>query len=86
MPRNPHAAALVRRKHKYGDVPDLLRVVWAALVEAQAVLERATEDEVKLKAVHAIVQAGGTYGKLLEIGALEDRLAALEAQMRGQAA
>jgi hypothetical protein len=67
MPRNKHAAVLVRRKHRVGDVDDLLAVVWHALLEALAVLKAATADEkeLKLKAVHATMQAGSAYAKLL---------------------
>jgi hypothetical protein len=41
--------------------------MWQALLEAEAVLEAAEEDqaELKLKAVHAIIQAGRSYTKLL---------------------
>jgi hypothetical protein len=68
VPRNPYAARLVkRRKHKPGNLTDLLQVMWQALLEAEAVLEAAEEDqaELKLKAVHAIIQAGRSYTKLL---------------------
>ena len=89
MPRNKYAAPLVKhRKHKPGTVRDLLVVLWQALLEAQAVLEAASEDqaELKLKAVHAISQCGGQYARLLEVGELEARLAAVEQAMHGQAA
>ena len=88
MPRNPHAAALVRKKHRPGNLHDLLRVLWQALLEAQAVLEAAdaTQAELKLKAVHAISQCAGQYHKMLETTELEARLAAVEAAQRGQAA
>ena len=84
MPRNAHAAVLVRRrKHKPGQLIDLLKMLWQALLEAEAVLETASEDnpELKLKAVHAISQCGGQYAKLLEVGELESRLAAVEAEL-----
>jgi len=84
MPRNVHAAVLVRkRKHKPGQLIDLLKMLWQALLEAEAVLETASEDnpELKLKAVHAISQCGGQYAKLLEVGELEARLAAVEAAL-----
>ncbi len=83
---NPHAARLAKKRaRKHGDLPQLLRMLWRALLEAQAVLERATEDEaeLKLRAVHALSQASGQYVKLLEIGELESRLAALEQAMKG---
>jgi hypothetical protein len=86
MPRNPHAARLVKRqKHKPGNLRDLLQVLWQALLEAQAVLEAAGEDEaeLKLKAVHAISQCGGQYAKLLEVGELEARLTAVEQAQKG---
>ncbi len=89
MPRNPYAARLVKRqKHKPGNLQDLLVIIWQALLEGQAVLEAATEDqaELKLKAIHAVVQAGGMYSKLLEVGELEARLAVVEQAMKDQAA
>ena len=71
-----------------GNLRDLLQVLWQALLEAQAVLEAAgeAEAELKLKAVHAISQCGGQYAKLLEVGELEARLAAVEQAQRGHAA
>jgi hypothetical protein len=47
-------------------------------------MERAVEDEVRLRAIHALSQACGQYAKLLEVGELEARLAALEAQVPPQ--
>ena len=69
-----------RRKGKPGDLAALLRVVWAALLEADAVMQAADEDnpELILKCVHAISQCAGQYAKLVETGELEARLAALE--------
>jgi len=70
-----------KRRGKPGDLPALLRVVWAALLEADAVLQSTHGDnpELCLKAVHAVSQCAGQYAKLLEIGELEARIAALEA-------
>ena len=46
MPRNPYAARLVKRqKHKPGNLKDWLQVMWQALLEAQAVLDVAEEDQ-----------------------------------------
>ena len=39
-------------------------------------------DERRRKAIHALVQAGMSYAKILEIGEYEARLAALEQQLR----
>ena len=91
MARNSHSARLAKRaQHRptVGTLTQLLGIMWHGLEEAQEVLDCATAEqpELRLKAVHAIIQAGSAYAKLLEIGELEARLAALEGQMRGQAA
>jgi hypothetical protein len=46
----------------------------------------ADNPELRLKAIHAIIQAGSAYAKLLEIGELEARLSAVEQAQRGHAA
>jgi hypothetical protein len=53
-------------------------MLWRALLEAERVLLESDDDELSLKAVHAVSQASGQYLKLLEIGELEARVAALE--------
>ena len=60
-------------------------MVWAALLEADAVLQSTNGDnpELTLKAVYAVSQCAGQYAKLLEVGELEARIAALEAGQRG---
>jgi hypothetical protein len=78
---NPHAARLARkRRHKPGNLAELLRVLWQALLEAEAVLAEASgnDAELTLKAAHCISQCGGQYAKLLEVGEFESRLKALE--------
>jgi hypothetical protein len=78
---NPHAARLARkRRHKPGNLAELLRILWQALLEAEAVLAVASgnDADLTLKAVHAIVQASSGYAKLLEVGEFEGRLKALE--------
>jgi hypothetical protein len=87
VPRNSHAGKIARRRaYKPGDVHQLLRMVWQALVEAESVLLESDDPELTLKACHAISQCGGQYMKLLETSDLESRLAALEDQLRGKAA
>ena len=77
----PHANghAPRRRRHKAGDLADLRRMLWQALIEAKRVLLESSDAELTLRAVHAVSQAAGQYMKLLEIGELEARVAALEA-------
>jgi len=85
---NPHEARQAKkRKGKPGDLPALLRVVWAALLEADQVLHSTDGDnpELVLKAVHAVSQCAGQYAKLLEVGELEARLTALEQAQKGRA-
>ena len=61
-------------------------MLWGALLKAEAVLDAATNDsELTLKAVHAVSQCAGQYSKLLEVGELDARLAALEAQVHASA-
>ena len=85
---NPYAARRAKkRRYKQGDLQQLQRLLWHALLEAKAVLDRATEDEaeLKLKAVHALGQVAAHYSRLVEATELEARLQALEQQTRGKA-
>ena len=82
---NPHPDALharraKKRRRKPGDMQAVKAKVWNALCEAEAVLLAAEDAELTLKAVHAVSQCAGQYAKLLEIGELEARVQALEAQ------
>ena len=86
---NPHKARLAKKRYReVGGLPALRALLWRALLEAEAVLEGAGADEaeLKLKAIHAISQAGGQYARLLEIGELEARLTVVERALGGQAA
>jgi hypothetical protein len=69
-----------KRLRKPGNLIDLQRKLWRALCEAESVLDGAEDAELKLKAVHAVSQGAGQYAKLLEVGELEARVQALEAQ------
>jgi hypothetical protein len=77
---NPfHARMAKRRARKPGDLAALKITLWRALLEAERVLLESDDDELSLKAVHALSQASGQYLKLLEIGEFEASIAALEA-------
>ena len=73
-----------RRKHirKPGDLGTLKKKMWLAVMCAQDIL---TEDHVstdqRLRAVHALVQAGGAYGKLLETIDLQAQLDTIKAEL-----
>jgi hypothetical protein len=80
---DPYRARLTRkRRRKTGDLQALQRKLWCAICEADDLIILAEADELRLKAIHALVQAGMAYAKVLEIGEHEARLAALEQQLR----
>jgi hypothetical protein len=79
---NVHQARMAKRRlRKPGDLRSLQRMLWQALIECERVLMHAADDEMTLRAAHAVGQVGGQYSKLLEIGEFESRLAALEAAL-----
>lgn len=85
---NPHANSLQsrmskKRRQRAGDFTLLKRKLWVALLHAEDVLDEAIEPDLRLKAMHALSQCAGQYAKLLQIGELEARLAALEALVQG---
>jgi hypothetical protein len=80
---------MARKKlRKPGDLQDLKRKLWQAILESERILLSSDDDELVLRAVHALTQAAMSYSKILEAGALEERLKVLEAAvlMRGRAA
>ncbi len=88
---NPHAdptrARMGKKKRqRTGDLHALQRKLWIALLHAEDVLEQAEEPELRLKSIHAFSQCAGQYAKLIEVGELESRLAALEARVQGKSA
>ena len=90
---SPHKARMAKkRKRKPGTLLDLQKLLWKALRTAEDLLDGATtlaeegegHEGVQLRAIHAISQASGQYAKLLEVGELEARIAALEAAQKGR--
>lgn len=68
MNRSPHKARLGKKlRGKPGDMAELQKTLWYALKLAQGVLDQAHEEELILRAVHAVSQCVGQYEKLLEI-------------------
>jgi hypothetical protein len=75
---SPHKARMAtKKKHKPGNLQDVLAIVWVALKTAQTLLEN-KDPVVQLKAAHGVFQGGMAYAKLYESGELEARLLALE--------
>ena len=59
MSRSLYAGKLARRRvYKAGDMGHLLKMMWQALTEAEAVLLTSEDAELTLKACHAIGQVG----------------------------
>ena len=70
------------RIRKPGDLATLKKKMWLAVLSAQTILTSpdVTPDQ-QLRAVHALVQAGGAYAKLLETTDLQEQLEVLKAEM-----
>lgn len=78
-----------RRRRKPGDIGKVRAVMWQGieLLERHVLRhdpERDDADEL-CKLMYALSQVTGTYAKLIEVGDIEERLAALEAPKRRQA-
>lgn len=68
-----------RRARKVGSLQDALKAQWQAVdIARQIMLDDESEDDKRLKAVHAVTQANAAFAKLMEIGELEARLSELE--------
>ena len=69
----------LRRIRKAGDLETLRKKLWQAVLAAEdLMLSKDATYADQLRAIHALVQAGGQYHKLLLMSDLEDRLDALE--------
>jgi hypothetical protein len=73
-----------RRPRKVGDLAQLRRMMWAALLESEHLLYYADTQDTALRAVHAIGTVGGAYAKLLEAVDIAERLKTLETQLAGR--
>ena len=73
-----HVKMARKKLRKPGDLQALRRKLWQAILEAERVLLTNDDDEVVLRAVHALAQATGHYAKLIEAGDLAARVQALE--------
>jgi hypothetical protein len=71
---------MARKRHvKPGNLHDLQRVLWAAIVEVEALLDvRPCSTEVVLRSAHALAQLASAYRGVVEIVSIEERIATLE--------
>jgi hypothetical protein len=76
-----HVKAARKRLKKPGDLHELRRKLWQAILEAERVMLTNANDEMVLKAVHALSQAAAHYAKLVTDGEVEARLRAVETML-----
>ena len=87
-PAKARQAKKRKRRGEPGSIEDARALLWKALQRAGELLNAETvEDGVSrpdnhtaLRAIHAISQGAAAYARIVEVGELEARLAALEAQ------
>jgi len=87
--QSPHDGRLAKKElHRPGNLQQLLGIMWRNVLEADAIKTTIPEDavELRLKAIHATIQAGSAYARLLEVGELEARMVAIEQALQGTAA
>jgi hypothetical protein len=71
-----------RRYAKPGDVLQLRRVLWQAILDTKALTDVPDPSpETVLKVAHALGQLAGPYRQLLESSDFEQRLAAVETRL-----
>ncbi len=75
-------AVKLRQIRKPGGLQTLKKKMWRAVLNAEDILTspHVTPDQ-QLRAVHALIQAGGAYAKLLETTDLQEQLDTLKAEM-----
>jgi hypothetical protein len=80
MSRQGKAQSSRVRPHRgLGELQDLRRKMWQAVIEAEALLIRPrASTSTKLRAVHALTQAGAAYHRLLQASDFEQRLTKME--------
>jgi D-alanyl-D-alanine carboxypeptidase len=68
-----------KRRVKPGNLHDLQRVLWATILEVEALLEvRPCSTDVVFRAAHALAQLSSSYRAVTEIADLETRIQQLE--------
>jgi hypothetical protein len=84
---NPYRARLLRRRIRRPlEMVDVLRILSRGILEADELLKNSVDPEFTLRCIHALSQACGQYSRLIQEGALEARLTALECELHGAAA
>jgi hypothetical protein len=77
----------VARRKKPGDLKQLQAILWEGMEALEKFCKAAVDakDSQELRSImHCLTQSAGVYTRLVEVGQLEERVAALEAnQERG---
>ena len=76
-PTEARQAKRQKRRGQPGTLEDARALLWKALQRAGTILEN-EDDALSLKAIHAVSQGAAAYARIIEVGELEARLAALE--------
>lgn len=81
---DPHRARLARTQKRRESLQPVAEALSMALDKAVDLLN-SPEDDVKLRAIHAVTQCANTYARMYEVGELEYRLAMLELSTQNRA-
>jgi len=88
-PTQARQAKRRKRRGKPGSIEDARALLWRALERAGELLEAETvkedgsmapDNHTALRAIHAISQGAAAYARIVEVGELEARIAALEGE------
>jgi uncharacterized small protein (DUF1192 family) len=79
MNRNPYRARMQKRLQRTpGDLQDVKHRLWAVLLASYDDIVDEPEPQVRRAHYYAFTAIVNTYSKLIEVGELEARIAALE--------
>jgi hypothetical protein len=74
-----------KRRIKAGNLDDLKRVLWATIIEVEALLDaRPPSHDLVLRSANTLAQLAGAYTRLIDVSVVLPRLAALEAALAAQ--
>ena len=76
-PTEARQAKRQKRRGQPGTLEDARALLWKAFQRAGVILDN-EDDALSLKAIHAVSQGAAAYARIIEVGELEARLAALE--------
>lgn len=85
MNRNPYKARMQKRMQRTpGDLQAVKHRLWAVLLSSYDDIVEEADPQVRRAHYYAFTAIVAAYSKLIEVGELEDRLAALEAAIEAE--